>query len=84
MEKRSGSTLNNQPLSKPDEEYVQISRLGKGSEGYVYLCRKFVKKKKKISLKFLIKKTGELFAMKKIEIEDEESIKKDQMVFFFQ
>ena len=47
MDKRSGSTLNNQPLSKPDEEYVQISRLGKGSEGYVYLCRKFVKKKKK-------------------------------------
>jgi hypothetical protein len=30
------------PLSKPDEEYVQISRLGKGNEGYVYLCRKEV------------------------------------------
>jgi hypothetical protein len=64
------------PLSKPDEEYVQISRLGKGNEGYVYLCRKEV-----CFFKIKKKKNGELFAMKKIEIDGEETVKKDTMVF---
>jgi serine/threonine protein kinase len=43
---------------------------------FIYVEKKFVLKKLKI------KKNGELFAMKKIEIEGEETIKKDTMVFY--